>query len=42
MYIIRDTNGDVVAIATRIEDALAMTSTKLDDETYNLEEIEND
>jgi len=42
MFLIRDTNGDVVAIASRIEDALAMTSTELDDETYTLEEIEND
>ena len=42
MFIIRDSNGDVVAIATRSEDALAMTSSKLDDETYTLEEIDDD
>jgi hypothetical protein len=42
MYIVRDTNGNVIAIATRIEDARAMTSSKLDKIEYIIEEVKND
>lgn len=40
MFIVRDSKGDIQAICTRLEDAKVwMTASKLDNETYNIEEV---
>lgn len=43
MYVVRDTNGDVAVIASRIEDAYAyVDAAQLDKTEYTIEEVEND
>ena len=38
MFVIRDKNGEIVAYASRREDAEGMASTRLDGEEYIVEE----
>lgn len=42
MYVVKDQNGNVILIATRKEDAVAATKTKLDGLTYTMEEVKNE
>lgn len=38
MYIVKDEDNNVVAICTRLEDAKAYETTKLDETSYTIEE----
>ena len=42
VYTVRDSNGEVVLICSRKEDAEAYMTTNLDDTTYTIEVRKND
>ena len=42
MSVVKDQHGNVVLIATRKDDAVAATKTKLDGITYTMEEVKNE
>lgn len=41
MFVVRNSNGDIVVVASRREDAEAYLETQLDDTEYTIEEVEN-
>jgi len=41
MYVIKDMSGEVIALASRLEDTYAWSGTKLNNMTYDVEEWNN-